>query len=237
MKFMNHKEAFLKAELAADRYRVKTNKWDRWLLTASALDNALDTANERRFAVGSDEYWECAVNSLISLLSDGHDTQSKRATGSFSGSMGLALEGFEMKQLFTLEGDYEGKQVRRLKKFGRIELLRVFHDSDEIIQEPYWFVRITGFKENRDRDRATRCSNGRCWGNGYWRFCHLELAQAKFDELAAQPESVAEAAHAEKLRDQKREAFQARVRDGKLRLFQKTPQSEPTSEADGQSER
>jgi hypothetical protein len=33
---MNHKEAFLKAELAANRYRVKTNKWDRWLLTASA---------------------------------------------------------------------------------------------------------------------------------------------------------------------------------------------------------
>jgi hypothetical protein len=132
-----------------------------------------------------------------------------------------------MKQFFTLEGDYAGKQVRRLKKFGRIELLRVFHDPDEIIQEPYWFVRIAGFDEKRDRDRATRCSNGRSWGNGYWRFCHLELAEAKFDELAAQPESVAEAAEAENLRCKKREALQARVRDGKMGFFKKTAQSAP----------
>lgn len=110
-----------------------------------------------------------------------------------------------MKQLFTLEGDYADKQVRRLKKFGRIELLRVFHDPDEIIQEPYWFVRIAGFNQNRDRDRATRCSNGRCWGNGYWRFCHLELAQAKFEELAAQPESVAEEGHQQAIRAKARE--------------------------------
>lgn len=142
-----------------------------------------------------------------------------------------------MKKLFTLEGDYARKQVRRLKKFGRIELLRVIHDPDEIIQQPYWLVRIAGFDEKRDRERATRCSNGRCWDNGYWRFCHLELAQAKFEELAAQPESIAEAAHAEKLRCQKREAFQAMVRDGKLGLFQKTPQSAPIPHAAGQSER
>jgi hypothetical protein len=55
------------------------------------------------------------------------------------------------KQFLTLEGAYAGKQVRRLKKFGRIELLRAFHDPDEIIQEPYWFVRIAGFDEKRDR--------------------------------------------------------------------------------------
>jgi hypothetical protein len=110
-----------------------------------------------------------------------------------------------MKQFFTLEGAYAGKQVRRLKKFGRIELLRVFHDPDEIIQEPYWFVRIAGFDEKRDQDRATRCSSGRRWGNGYWRFCHLELAEAKFAELAAQPESVAE--------EQNQQAIRAKARE------------------------
>jgi hypothetical protein len=141
-----------------------------------------------------------------------------------------------MKQFLTLEGDYAGKQVRRLKKFGRIELLRVFHDPDEIIQEPYWFVRIAGFDEKRAQDRATRCSDGRRWGNGCWRFCHLELAQAKFDELAAQPESVAEAAKAENLRCKKREALQARVRDGKMELFKKTAQSAPLRNPAGQSE-
>jgi hypothetical protein len=65
-----------------------------------------------------------------------------------------------MKQFLTLEGDYAGKQVRRLKKFGRIELLRVFHDPDEIIQEPYWFVRIAGFDEKRDQDRAPGVRTG-----------------------------------------------------------------------------
>jgi hypothetical protein len=109
------------------------------------------------------------------------------------------------KQFFHLTGDYDGKQVRRLKKFGRVELLRVFHDPEEIIQAPYWFVRIAGFDEERDRDRATRCSGGRRWGNGYWRFCHLELAQAKFDELAAQPESVAEEGQQQAIRAKARE--------------------------------
>jgi hypothetical protein len=115
-----------------------------------------------------------------------------------------------LKQFLTLEGAYAGKQVRRLKKFGRIELLRVFHDPEEIIQEPYWFVRIAGFDEKRDQDRATRCSGGRRWGNGYWRFCHLKLAQAKFDELAAQPESVAEEGQQQAIRAKARERMTKR---------------------------
>ncbi len=97
-----------------------------------------------------------------------------------------------MKQFLTLEGNYAGKQVRRLKKFGRVELLRVFHDPEEIIQEPY-------------QDRAAQCSGGATHGNGYWRYCHLELAQAKFDELAAQPESVAEEGHGQAIRAKARE--------------------------------
>jgi hypothetical protein len=114
-----------------------------------------------------------------------------------------------MKQFLTLQGVYEGKKTRRLKKFGRIELLRVFHDPDEIIQEPYWFVRIVGFDEKRDQQRAIRCSNGRPWGNGYWRFCHLELAEAKFDKLSAQPESVAE--------EQKQQAIRTRARESAMK--------------------
>jgi hypothetical protein len=42
-----------------------------------------------------------------------------------------------MKQFFRLPAAYEGMRVRRLKHFGRIELLRTVDDPN-----PYWFIRI-----------------------------------------------------------------------------------------------
>ena len=69
---------------------------------------------------------------------------------------------------------------------------------------------VVGFDEKRDQDRAARCSDGRRWGNGYWRFCHLELAEAKFDELAAQPQSVVEEGQQQAIRAKARERMTKR---------------------------
>jgi hypothetical protein len=43
---------------------------DAWLLCASALDNAGDTATERGWDCDGLEYWECALGSLQCLCSD-----------------------------------------------------------------------------------------------------------------------------------------------------------------------
>lgn len=43
---------------------------DAWLLCASALDNAGDTAQERHFEFEGLEYWECALGSLECLCCD-----------------------------------------------------------------------------------------------------------------------------------------------------------------------
>jgi hypothetical protein len=58
------KETFLALQAKADAYRLETGDWDAWLATASAQDNALDTAREGRFEDYSEEYYECALGSI-----------------------------------------------------------------------------------------------------------------------------------------------------------------------------
>jgi len=129
-----------------------------------------------------------------------------------------------MKQFLTLSGSYDGLKVRRLQKFGRVELLRVIEES------PYWFVRIAGFNEKRDRSRMVRC--GSEFGNGYFRFCHFDQAKGKFAELKAQPESEREEREQQISRDKKRERALILRQSGKLTPFQKDTQKSPKTGQD-----
>jgi hypothetical protein len=117
------------------------------------------------------------------------------------------------KQFLTLRGEYDGIKVRRLQKFGRIELLRAIEVN------PYWFVRINGFKEPRDRSRLIRC--GSKFGNGYFRFGHLDEAKAKFAELKDQPESNLEEKQRIELAHKKRQRVLANNASGKMSKFEK----------------
>jgi hypothetical protein len=125
------------------------------------------------------------------------------------------MEASTVKQFITLPEMYGDLQARRIQKFGRVELLRIFNDG-----EPYWFVRIKGFNEERDRPLFRRC--GSEFGNGYWRFVYLDDAKLKFKELAAQPESLKEEERASALRIKKSEHAKRLVAEGKLKSFKKT---------------
>jgi hypothetical protein len=123
-----------------------------------------------------------------------------------------------MKQFLTLKGEYDALKVRRLAKFGRIELLRVIPDQNDA---PYWFVRINGFNEKRDRPRLIRA--GSKFGNGYFRFGYLDEAREKFAHLKEQPESVAEEKERLKLRDKKKQQVLEQIKSGKMMAFSKKP--------------
>jgi hypothetical protein len=126
-----------------------------------------------------------------------------------------------MKQLLVLRADdYAGKKVRRLKKMGRVELLSCYFDPEEILQKDYWFVRLTGFNEERDRPRLARC--GSKWGNGYFWFAHLAEAEAKFQEMANQPESLKEEETAQNQRRKNLERLQAIPAQRRHRFQKKT---------------
>jgi hypothetical protein len=127
-----------------------------------------------------------------------------------------------MKTFVELPAMYEGAKARRLSKVGRIELLRVIEEP------PYWFVRIVGFQETRDRPRLERCGSG--FGNGYWRFGYYEAAVARFKELASQPESIKEQKEGEILREKQKQRYQERVRAGTMVAFKKSAQKTPDVE-------
>jgi hypothetical protein len=121
-----------------------------------------------------------------------------------------------VKQFITLPEMYGDLQARRIGKFGRVELLRIINDG-----APYWFVRVTGFDETRDRPRLENC--GSRFGNGYWRFLYLDEAQAKFKELTGQPESLKEEERASELRRKNSERMKRLLREGKFKPFEKIP--------------
>lgn len=119
-----------------------------------------------------------------------------------------------MKQFITLPEMYEDLQARRIRKFGRVELLRIFNDGP-----PYWFVRIAGFNETRDRPRSKRC--GSEFGNGYWRFVRLNEAEEKFNQFAMEPESIKEQRQASALREKQKQVMLDRIAAGKFTPFKK----------------
>jgi hypothetical protein len=63
-------ELFEQIESAADEYYRRTGESRRWIACVLAFDKAMEAAHDGRFAEGSDEYWECAVATLESNLSD-----------------------------------------------------------------------------------------------------------------------------------------------------------------------
>lgn len=119
-----------------------------------------------------------------------------------------------MRQFITLPEMYDGLKARRIRKFGRVELLRIINDG-----APYWFVRLSGYTE---KDRPRFKAAGSEFGNGYWRFVRLNDAEEKFKEFAAQPDSVKEEEHIIKLRGQRKQAMLDRIASGKFTPFKKT---------------
>jgi hypothetical protein len=109
-----------------------------------------------------------------------------------------------VKKTLVLEGEAYGQaahdggplRVRRLQKFGRLELLQILND-----QPAWWFVMLRSFDPKRDLapgliDPAR--------GN-VWRFLDLERAKARFDELSAIPWCLADEQKRQKQRGLARE--------------------------------